>query len=244
MSLRRHHRFRGRRTRVLRSPPARRRPSRRASRRESRRKTLRRTLRKIKRGVRRAGPRSDASRVRAGHEPDASGSLRPPWPRASGGPVHRPVVALEDAPTNPCTGGTMALRPPPRARERPELRAPACPSAAARGLRRDRPTCRGGSTGSTPGAGRTAGSGSLAASKTLPPRPGRPCAGTSRLSPGRSLPAKEPTGLNDAPPKGWRSFRRGCDPSWLPPIPFGTGALPGLVAAAGQTRLPPHVAYR
>jgi hypothetical protein len=93
-SLRRHHRFR---------PPRSRRGN--AGRRNG--LSLKRTCRRNKRGVRRAGPRSDAKRARAGHEPDASGGF---WP---------PAAAVQASFATACDRPESARRPLQRRELRP-----------------------------------------------------------------------------------------------------------------------------
>lgn len=186
------------------------------------------------RGVRRAGPRSDAYVSGRDTSLTPQKGLRPPA-ATSGDPLQPSVAALEDASTNLCNGGACSLaahRPEPGTDWLPL--APTHPSAAALAY----------ATTARP-AGTDHPDPPLP--PTGPPNPdalrhlnlGRPArAGLTREPPAfrpmRPFRRRNPPGVNDAPPKGWRSFRRRSVRCRRPPISFETGALPGLVAAAGE----------
>lgn len=198
----------------------------------------------IKRGVRRAGPRSDANV--SGRDTNLTPrELTPPGRSIRASPARaclRPGTSADRTLT--MAGQDLAARPRTREREEPPLRQaarPPCPRCAgwdrcrSPPRRRDRPTGRNGSSGTAPPP---TGPSNPCLPKGRPLRGGRlrdqsPAASaraalrgmTPAFRPMRPLPAKGPTpGLNDAPPKGWRSFRRRCfrrprSPSLSEPVP-------------------------
>lgn len=192
-----------------------------------------------KRGVRRAGPRSDAYVSGRDTSLTPQKGLRPPA-ATSGAPLQPPLAALEDASTGPCNGGAcgLAAHHPEPGKDWQSF-APTGPVRCDLGLRHDRPTCRNGSSGSAPAARRTAEPlAPCGASGSRPPRPGWPCAGTPAFRPMHPFRRRSPPGLNDAPPKGWRSFRRCCNPlsatadflrSRCPPGPCGRCGEPAVL---------------
>ncbi len=216
-----------------------------------------------KRGVRRAGPRSDAIVSGRDTKPDASGACAP-WPhRPDFRPDRRPMLwrkhrtAFEPAGPRPCGLGPASGKDqefccgagPSAATSAPLARSVAASNSRRRAARLG----RNGSSGTVSAAGRAAVPCSKRSSLARPPlgtgpkplRPGSPRGITPAFRPARPLPAKgPPPGLNDAPPKGWRSFRRRCF------VVRGHDLLrdrrpPGLSGRlANRTALPPHVAYR
>lgn len=177
-------------------------------------------------------------------KPDASGA-HAPWPLHPGFPcAGLPALWKSANQTLATAGQDLAARPRTRERGEPPLRRaarPLCPWCAGQDRcqssprRHDHPTGRNGSSGTAPpptgpsnpclSNGRPLRGGRLRdqspAASARAARRGMPPA----FRPVRPLPAKGPTpGLNDAPPKGWRSFRRCCfrrprSPSPSEPVP-------------------------
>ncbi len=168
-----------------------------------------------------------------------------PGPLPSGFPLQSPATAWR-ASADPCNGGNSDLAadtPAPGKTKNPRR---ACHPVLRRpGLATALPDRAGRPNRIRPATGRTA--------EPLTPcdaeqsdRPARagPPVWTPAFRPRHSLPAKRATaGLNDAPPKGWRSFRRCCFRRLATADPLQNRCPPGRCwLPCAEPALPPHVA--